>query len=496
MPQAARPQSRAASSRAAATANGAAGQAETSKPRAAPPRIPSLSHPHHPTILVGPRAGAASWALASDPLAGGGGLGMSQQMGRGGYGYGELRLRQATATRAARWWRSRRCSGAARRSAASSRTKVRQRGREGHGTAGGRHARRLRRLRRLQQDSRSRSPGCARSRARRRGSFSRTSGRRTSTRRRRRRSARRSAAAQPKRTRPTRPTHLPRQAGGRPPFEANPGAANPFEVGALVEVDAKGDGKLAARDGLQVGGEPFLRLPWRQGAARVHGQLEAPRRRRRRGADGDEAAARRRATEPQLPSTRRVCCAHKEPPHPLAGSGRRSPLFCDRCRALLQQSNQAVYLQEATPACPRARAGSWCSTCFNHLRVTRQRDRAAFQNRTCRSAARVHRTPAAPPRPEPAERRRAPAGGARREVRRSADVERGPGEVVPVRQVPHVVPLGVRALRRLAARRGGRSTASVRGPRARDRGGQGAPRAQRRVDAAATPMGAFLEAAR
>ena len=58
------------------------------------------------------------------------------------------------------------------------------------------------------------------------------------------------------------------------------------------------------------------------------------------------------------------------------------PLFCDRCRkSLLQQSNQAVYLQEADSRVPIGKSGlRMCSTCFNHLRVTRQRDRAAFKS--------------------------------------------------------------------------------------------------------------------
>ena len=191
------------------------------------------------------------------------------------------------------------------------------------------------------------------------------------------------AAAQPEEleANPTDPIYRVKQAGDRT-FEANPGEANPFEVGALVEVDAKGDGnwqlatvsKSVANHSFGFHGDKVRR------AYTV--QLEAPPAAADEGPTGTGRIGATARHKPQLPSDQvRVCCAHEDCRahwQPWAAL----PLFCDRCRkSLLQQSNQAVYLQEADSRVPIGKSGlRMCSTCFNHLRVTRQRDRAAFKS--------------------------------------------------------------------------------------------------------------------
>ena len=316
-----------------------------------------------------------------NPLAGGGGWGMSQQMGRGGYGYGGYgyggygypggsMVAQSPMQR----------GGAA--VGGNRRTKVRQRGREGYGApAGGyggggyadyggynkirikisgmrtlaREAPRKRQPNKRQADI---HPSAAQAKRAKK------------------------AAAQPEELEedPTNPIYRVKQAGDRP-FEANPGEANPFEVGALVEVDAKGDGnwqlatvtKSVANHSFGFHGDKVRR------AYTV--QLEAPP---AAADDGPTGTGRIGATarhKPQLPSDQvRVCCAHEDCRthwQPWAAL----PLFCDRCRkSLLQQSSQAVYLQEKSAPPPYEVPLRMCSTCFNHLRVTRQRDRAAFKS--------------------------------------------------------------------------------------------------------------------
>ena len=450
--------SRAASSRAPATARwrGRACRCAHRRRALAARRLPPLAPtppPHHPSSSTAKPQGWLPWALAStrSPAAAAGAA--SQQMGRGGYGYGGYgyggygypggsMVAQSPMQR----------GGAA--VGGNRRTKVRQRGREGYGAPAGGYGGGYADYGGYNKVG-SRSPGCARSRARRRGSASRTSGRRTSTRRRRRRSARRRRRRSPRSSRPTRPT---RSTASSRRATARSRRTRARRTRSRWARSSRSTPRATAGSSRRSPSR-WRTIPSASTATRCGARTRCSSRRRppppTRGRRGRVGSARRRATSRSCRPTRCASAAPTRAAAPTGSRGRRSRSSATAAASRCSSSRtRRSTCRRPTPAAHRhVRAPDVLDVLQPPARHAAARPRRVQVGRP-EVHARVHPRRRRAPRPEPAELRRAPAGGARREVGPAADVERGPGEVVPVRQVPHVVPLGVRALRRQQYKKG------------------------------------------